>query len=294
MPPKQSAPCVAWCFTLNNPTDHEITLLHEVFNKDPIQYAIYQKEEGESGTPHLQGYLEVQPKQRLAPLKRLLQVDRIHLEKRKGTRDQARAYCQKAESRVTNPVEFGRWRDSDKTTGLSRLVDGLRNGKTLADVAREEPETFIQYHNGIRKWHALTCTTSKETENVRGLWLYGDPGIGKTHKAREIGSDSLFLKSQNKWWDGYAGESYVVLDDLDKQGSCLGHYLKIWSDKWSATGEIKGGVVNLEHDHFIVTSNYHPVDLWPDDPVLCEAVSRRFVIKKGTRVGSNVTWTIEN
>jgi len=291
---QQSAPAVAWCFTLNNPIEEEITNLNTVLNGAEVKYAVYQKEEGDSGTPHLQGYLEMSSKKRLASVKRLLGTDRIHLEKRKGTRDQARTYCKKEDTRLAEPVEFGIWRHSDKTTGLSRLVDGLRNGKTLADVAREEPETFIQYHNGIRKWHALTLTSAKQAENVRGLWLYGQPGIGKSHKAREISGDNLYLKSQNKWWDGYTGETHVVLDDLDKGGACLGHYLKIWSDKWSCTGEIKGGVVNLEHDHFIVTSNYHPADLWPDDPPMLQAIMRRFVIKEGTQRGSVVTWKVEN
>lgn len=36
----------------------------------------------------------------------------------------------------------------------------------------------------------------------------------------------------------------------------LGHYLKIWADKWSCTGEVKGGTVPLNHRNFIVTSNY--------------------------------------
>ena len=214
------------------------------------------------------------------------------MKKKRGAREQARDYCKKPDTRTAIPVEFGIWRATSETTGLSRIVAGLKEGKALVSVADEEAETYIRNYRGIAQWHALTCTQPKQTEDVRGIWLYGDPGIGKTHKARKIGGDSIFLKAQNKWWDGYSGESVVVLDDLDKQGSCLGHYLKIWSDKWPCTGEIKGGVVKLQHDKFVVTSNYLPSDLWPDDQVLCEAVERRFVFKKGVRSGNVVKWEI--
>ena len=58
----------------------------------------------------------------------------------------------------------------------------------------------------------------------------------------------------------------------------MAHYLKIWSDHYKCTGEIKGGITGLNHRLFIVTSNYTPQELWPDDPTLSEAITRRFKI----------------
>lgn len=42
----------------------------------------------------------------------------------------------------------------------------------------------------------------------------------------------------------------------------LGHYLKIWADKWACTGEVKGGTVPLCHHRFVVTSNYTIAELF--------------------------------
>ena len=61
---------------------------------------------------------------------------------------------------------------------------------------------------------------------------------GKTHKAR-MEHPNAFINHQNKWWDGYAGEDVVILDDMDDP--CLKHYMKLWADKWSCKGETKGG-----------------------------------------------------
>jgi len=64
-------------------------------------------------------------------------------------------------------------------------------------------------------------------------------------------------------------------------GKCLSHYIKIWADKYACKGETKGGAVNLTHRRFIITSNYHPRELWTDnDPQLLEAITRRFEFKR--------------
>lgn len=116
---------------------------------------------------------------------------------------------------------------------------------------------------------------AQNQEMVRGIWIWGLPGVGKSHLVR-TNEESLFVKAQNKWWDGYAGEEAVLIDDFDQQGKCLGHYLKIWSDKWACTGEVKGGTIPLNFKRLYITSNYSIDDLFGEDEQLCAAIKRRF------------------
>lgn len=44
-----------WCFTINNPTDFEKECLKVLHLDASVQYIIWQVEEGEEGTPHVQG-----------------------------------------------------------------------------------------------------------------------------------------------------------------------------------------------------------------------------------------------
>lgn len=89
------------------------------------------------------------------------------------------------------------------------------------------------------------------------------------------------MKLSNKWWDGYQGQKAVILDDLDPiRAGPLTQHLKHWADPWGKMpGEIKGGQVPLVYDVFIVTSQYHPSEVWTDDKDL-EAMLRRFEVRE--------------
>lgn len=74
-----------------------------------------------------------------------------------------------------------------------------------------------------------------------------------------------YEKDQNKWWDGYTDEPVVLLDDADGTLALEGltRRLKIWTDKYGVSGEVKGGHIPLHHRLFIVTSNVSPDQIWP-------------------------------
>lgn len=88
---KQVSPCKKWVFTLNNYTKEEEDLFRSIVPEISSLYHIGY-EVGQSGTPHLQGFIVFKSKCRPSSHKL---SNRIHWEKMKGTTQQSIDYCTK-------------------------------------------------------------------------------------------------------------------------------------------------------------------------------------------------------
>lgn len=68
-----------------------------------------------------------------------------------------------------------------------------------------------------------------------------------------------------------------MIEDLDKKHHVLDYHLKLWADRYHCPGETKGGMVPLTHEKLIVTSQYHPNELFEAEETRA-AINRRFQI----------------
>lgn len=80
-----------WCFTINNYHPDDMEKLEVMFNHGHFNYLVYGEEVGEEGTPHLQGYVQMKKKMRLAQVKKFISP-RAHLQNSRGSPEQASAY----------------------------------------------------------------------------------------------------------------------------------------------------------------------------------------------------------
>lgn len=90
---KQDSPKKRWVFTLNNYEENDMNIIIGKCEKNSSKYSIG-REVGESGTKHLQGYIELQVKKRFSFMKELLGA-RAHIEGCKGSRQDNLEYTQK-------------------------------------------------------------------------------------------------------------------------------------------------------------------------------------------------------
>ena len=149
-------------------------------------------------------------------------------------------------------------RDNHKKILGKKLMESKDRTEVLS-IIEDEPQLIFGLHKTLQDLAAFKNHSTHQVihEQVRGVWLYGQPGCGKTWSALHDYQKPIFNKAQNKWWCGYEGEPTIVMDDVDFMGGqTLGHYLKIWGDKYPFSAEVKGGKVHPEYTTFVVTSNY--------------------------------------
>lgn len=170
------------------------------------------------------------------------------------------------------------------TTPLNQLVDSGEISLFNYQQLRQAKMLYTLDSLVVPEYMPKTC-----------YWIYGGTGIGKSRWVRTNHS-GFYNKSQNKWWDGYNGEAVVLIDDFDHSGNALGHLLKIWSDCYSFSAEIKGGTIKPVITTFIITSQYRPIDIWckgdkPElhDDEMRQAIERRFQMKTIAKDGVTLT-----
>jgi len=160
-----------WCFTINNYSDVEAMKVGELATSADAQYLVYQIERGESGTEHLQGYVQMKKRKTLAVMKRLL-GDRTHLEMAKGTPIQNKEYCTKEDTRVYGPFEYGEMkggagRRSDLTDFVSRVKSGPISEK---EVIEEYGELVAKYPRFVDRVQRLYSEPTREALVPRPGW----------------------------------------------------------------------------------------------------------------------------
>jgi len=275
---KQSKRSTNWVFTLNNPRVDAPTLLGRLEVHKNRKYAIFQKEKGSNGTPHYQGYLELHQPRAISAIKKMVGL-RAHVEIRKGNANQAREYCRKPESRLAGPFECGTFvapRPGTRTD-IHDAVETLARTRSLRDVALAHSSTFIRYHKGFSRY--LSVTGTDRTEPPKVCLYFGGTGTGKTRKAIEENPGYFRKHPDTKWFDGYTGQTSLILDDFSGASSKMSlNYVLQLIDRYPIEVEVKGGYEKLLAKKIIITTNNHP-NSWYDYSSRNEqytALARRF------------------
>lgn len=254
-----------YCFTINNPTPDDLSNVRSV----DCQYIIFGFEEGENNTPHLQGYIHFSKSMRFSAVKALL--PRSHLEKRKGTPQQAIDYCKKDgvfEERGVPPVS----KEHASKQVWKQLLEKSQEGD-FAWIKENYPRMWIQFSHKLESLQ-LPKTTVLDG-NLQHEWWIGNTGTGKSKALWQLYPEH-FQKGTNKWWCGYAHEDVVAIEEWSPKNECTGSFLKIWADRYPFTGEIKGGTLKkIRPRKLIVLSNYSIQDCFPDSRDY-EPLLRRF------------------
>lgn len=140
--PKQGTPVKNWCFTLNNYDDAQVDHLKSLSIDNGLRYMVFGHEVGDSGTPHIQGYVQLIKKQRLKPVVEYLGGNGIHVSPAKGDELQNRLYCRKEGDRL---YEYGERLTERQRTDIQDAMLSIRQGKGKRQMMEDHPDVVAKY-----------------------------------------------------------------------------------------------------------------------------------------------------
>lgn len=243
-----------YVFTTNNYTQEHIQCLEGL----DCVYVVYGKEKGDSGTPHLQGYVRFKSQKTFSACKKAL-PEGSHIEIKKGTCQQAIDYCKKD----GDVYERG---EAPKTPAEGGKMEKQRWKEIMKRAREGDEEWLVENEPNVAFKHLATFRSHKKPkqevmpyadDDTPHEWWVGPTGSGKSKKLWEEYPEH-YRKDQNKWWCNYTGQEVVAIEEASpKTMEHLASRLKVWADRYPFSGEIKGGrIEGVRPSKVIVLSNY--------------------------------------
>ena len=236
-PPKTVHAAKRWCFTLNNYTEEDLCAIVPALELKGHK-VILGKEVGESGTPHLQGFISLKTKCR--PMSLGL-PKAIHWEKAKGTDEQNLKYCSKDGDLVMSkgfpkPI---------KTLSLSQLRPWQLD---ILDILKKEPDDrtihwFWSSAGGVGKTTFCKYLTLKHGAiPLSGRGSDVRHGVCEHLKSTGMTPELCVFPIPRSYRSEYL--SYEALENI--------------KDMYFYSSKYEGGAVCGNSPHLIVFANHEP------------------------------------
>lgn len=224
-----------WCFTWNNYPEDGIGSIVSILSKDD-KYVIG-KEVGDSGTPHLQGFIKFQKKCR--PMEKFRDLsNKIHWEKSRGSLESNYDYCTK---------------DGDYVQNIKKELKDPLEGKKLRkfqkdilELIKEEPDDrtinwFWESSGNVGKTSLIKscCIRRKDVMVCGGKGNDMRNGVLQFIEKNEL--KVLFIDLSR------SVEEYVSYEGIEQVKNGLFY-----------SGKYEGGMCVYDCPHVIVFANFEP------------------------------------
>jgi len=167
-----------WCFTLNNYNQNHEELLIELGDgtTNGVDYLVFGRERGDSGTPHLQGFIAFRNRKRFGVVRGVLPSG-CHIELARGTPVQAAEYCKKE----GDYNEYGTLPDRNRGVGtsfadysgwVSEFYGTNQRAPSEREIAVAFPALFVRYSRALSILTGHLCPHPElEQRDLRGWQL---------------------------------------------------------------------------------------------------------------------------
>lgn len=273
------------CFTINGELA-EVLERAEGFDASTIPdlaKMVFQVESGEdTGNVHIQGYCVFTKTKRRTTVQNLEFFLGAHLEKRKGTAEQAIHYCEKPVDdctckhcrKASPPIMEPTWWPSEeevkagnqqgKRTDLDAVATMVNEGATDYEIGQAHPATFMRYHRGIGALRNTLPAVPQPERPIDCIIYWGPSRTGKSSRLRAECADPdewywvMNPQGGTAWFDGYQGQPGLVLDEMSSSWFTWTTIKQLLDNASPLRVQTKGGSVLMTAHKFRMSSNTHP------------------------------------
>lgn len=232
-------------FTLNN---YDTTEMEQVmdFISTHARYGIFGKEVSKSGTPHLQGYIELTKQTAFKKTKKMLPKG-IHIEQRHGTSKQASDYCCKEDK---TPFVFGVMSQPGKRTDINDLKDIMKETGSITECFDHNFGLTCRIQRGLETYNRKRKRSSREVTVTHGH-------LGDLNDTPESFTVYYDPSQPMMLWSSYDGQKIVnIIYDTDPPAVWkrikTGHQMNL---------NFKGGTVPCDIECLNLIRSTEPVSL---------------------------------
>lgn len=229
---------IAWVFTIHaeNVLNAPQEWLDSIKGNAKVTYIIFQLEVGEKNHRlHAQGYIRFKYAIRMPAVKEILRENTAHVNIAEGSWQSNVEYCSKEEGHVSGPYEYGERPKQGKRSDLLELFEKAKSGASDKELCDEHLVSFAKFSKQavmIRNMY-----TEPEYRDVKVYTIVGPTGTGKSHALWEaFGLEAYRLPicgyDNVQWFDGYAGQKVLLIEEFDGDLSRPITNLLAWLDKY--------------------------------------------------------------
>lgn len=282
-----------WCFTLNNYTDEDVDRIIE--NSEYYAYIVFGKEVGESGTPHLQGFVSFPERVRRNHC--IERIGQAHFTVARSVDDSIK-YCKKDGDFIeigVKPVSQGQRNDLEafKVAVAQGCQDMKKLRNDFSDVVAKYPkfcQDYVQDHAPrklveafpLRPWQSALYEQLKREPDSRSIFFIVDPvgNAGKSwfgHYYAFLHSNAQVMLPGKKADMAYTLDATIRVLFIDAPRSKQGEFLQ-----YDFLEDVKNGYVFCPKYESRVKqlSKVHVVVFMNEDPDMNKLSKDRYVIRR--------------
>jgi hypothetical protein len=246
-----------YVYTIHNYTKKDLNRFHKLAKSlKKHRYICYGLEIApDTGTPHIQGYIELNSAQRFTFLhnyfdfKRNNQPLKFHVEIANGTAEENKVYTAKDK----DFYEFGEPTKQGARNDLKEIKEAIKeNPKNIKGVVDEFGNNYqqLKYAESLPKYYL--CNRNPNNPPTV-YWIFGSSGVGKTKLVSDSFDDICYVSSYKWLGTDYNQNECFLLDDFREFDLPFNTILKI-TDRYPFTLEFKGSQIPLNSPYIIFTS----------------------------------------